>query len=84
MRALLIVFLLAVSTGAAVAQMNTLTADTPAIVPRGPYMIAGGNQTTIWRIDQTTGMVSYCIRDTVSNDPGLISQRPPLCSAWGR
>ena len=54
------------------------------VVPKGPFMIAGGNQAMIWRIDQSTGLVSYCIRDIVSNDPALLKQRPPICSAWGR
>lgn len=60
--------------------MAQQTQDTP----RGPFAIASGSQNTVWRIDQSTGMVSYCIRDTISNDPALIRSRPPICSAWGR
>lgn len=58
-------------------QQNTET-------PRGPFGIASGSQNTVWRIDQSTGMVSYCMRDTISNDPALVRSRPPICSAWGR
>lgn len=52
--------------------------------PRGPFTISSGSQNTAWRIDQSTGMVSYCQRDTVSNDPALIRSRPPVCSVWGQ
>jgi hypothetical protein len=52
--------------------------------PRGPFGIASGSQNTVWRIDQATGMVSYCMRDTISNDPGLVRSRAPICSAWSR
>lgn len=52
--------------------------------PRGPYMIAGGDKMMIWRIDQSTGMISYCMRDTVSMDPRFIIQRAPYCSTWSQ
>lgn len=77
--ACLVVALVAVA-GSAVAQRATGDVGTP----KGPFMIAGGNQSMIWRVDQSTGLISYCMRDTVSNDPALLAQRPPLCSAWGR
>lgn len=51
--------------------------------PRGPYMIARGDDNYAWRIDQATGMVSFCIRDTQSTDRKFIKQRGPYCSAWG-
>lgn len=57
--------------------------DASVQTPRGPYMITSGSQNMVWRVDQTTGLVSYCIRDTVSTDPGLVRQRQPICSAWG-
>lgn len=55
--------------------------QTPAAV-RGPYMLAAGDKMMVWRIDQTTGKVSYCMRDSVSTDPKFISVRAPYCSAW--
>lgn len=54
------------------------------IATRGPYMIAGGDKTMIWRIDQATGKVSYCMRDSVSMDPKFIQTRAPYCSAWSQ
>lgn len=65
------------------AHAQSTLSDTPVLQPRGPYNIAADNNVA-WRIDQGTGMISYCMRDTVSNDPNLIAQRPPVCSAWGR
>lgn len=53
-----------------------------ASAPRGPYMIAGGDRMMVWRIDQATGKVSYCMRDTNSTDPKFIAVRGPYCSAW--
>jgi hypothetical protein len=74
----LTVFSLITLSTAVWAQQNT------EATPRGPFSISSGSQNTVWRIDQSTGLVSYCIRDTVSNDPALIRSRPPICSAWGR
>lgn len=51
---------------------------------RGPYMLAGGDKMMIWRIDQGTGKVSYCMRDSVSSDPQYIRTRAPYCSAWSQ
>lgn len=51
---------------------------------RGPFMIARGDDNFVWRIDQATGLMSYCYRDTTSLDRTLIKQRPPYCSAWGQ
>jgi hypothetical protein len=58
--------------------------DQTSIVTKkdGPYMIAGGDRNMIWRINQSTGQVSYCLRDTNSADPNLIATRAPFCSAW--
>lgn len=84
MRALLLATALIVSLATtAHAQTSPISSDTAVPQPRGPYNIAADNN-IVWRIDQSTGLISYCLRDTVSNDPGLIAQRPPLCSAWGR
>lgn len=51
--------------------------------PRGPFMISATDQNYVWRIDQATGMVSYCFRDSGSTDRGYIKSRPPYCSMWG-
>jgi hypothetical protein len=49
---------------------------------RGPYMLAGGDRTMIWRIDQATGKVSFCTRDTVSTDKQYLATYQPYCSGW--
>lgn len=49
---------------------------------RGPFMLASGDRMMVWRIDQSTGRVSYCMRDSVSTDPKYIATRAPYCSAW--
>ncbi len=68
--------------GQAQQQMTNISGDAP-VAPRGPFAIAA-DQNLAWRIDHNTGAVSYCVRDTNSNDPTLIAQRPPICSAWGK
>lgn len=47
------------------------------------YMIAsaGNNSQFVWRVNTTTGAVSYCIRKDNSLDREFIAQRPPYCSA---
>ena len=52
---------------------------------RGPFTIApaGDDRLTVWRIDQSSGRVSFCVRDTQSQDPKFIAGRAPFCSAWG-
>ncbi len=52
--------------------------------PRGPFTLARGDDNFVWRIDQATGLMSYCYRDTSSLDRALIKQRPPYCSGWGQ
>lgn len=59
------------------AQSQTIPPET-----RGPYMIAQADRLTVWRVDQSTGKVSYCIRDSMSTDPNYIKTRRPFCSAW--
>lgn len=50
----------------------------------GPFMIAGGGAQLVWRIDQSIGAVSYCVRDTVSVSRRAIRDNDlaPYCSAW--
>ncbi len=62
----------------------TVAQSQNAITTRGPYMIAGGDKMMVWRIDQSTGAISYCMRDSVSTDPKFITQRAPYCSTWGQ
>jgi hypothetical protein len=49
---------------------------------RGPFMLAGGDRTMIWRIDQATGKVSFCTRDTASTDSKYLATYSPYCSNW--
>ena len=62
----------------------TVARSQTTATPRGPYMIAGGDKMMVWRVDQSTGMISYCMRDSVSTDPKFITQRAPYCSAWSQ
>ncbi|PCI01939.1 MAG: hypothetical protein COB76_00085 [Alphaproteobacteria bacterium] len=50
------------------------------------YMIAGGgtNGQFIWRVNVSTGAVSYCVRRDNSTDEKFIKTRPPFCSAESR
>lgn len=47
------------------------------------YMIAssGTSGQFVWRVNTTTGAVSYCIRRDNSTDQAFIAKRPPYCSA---
>jgi hypothetical protein len=49
---------------------------------KGPFMLAGGDRTMVWRIDQSTGKVSYCTRDTASTDQKYLETYSPYCSGW--
>ena len=50
----------------------------------GPFMIAGGGAQLVWRIDQSTGAVSYCIRDATSVSRRAVRDEDfsPYCSVW--
>lgn len=45
------------------------------------YMIAGDGGQFIWRVNTSTGQVSYCVRKDNSLDERFIANRPPYCSA---
>ena len=45
------------------------------------YMIASDGGQFMWRVNVSTGAVSYCIRRDNSTDESFIAQRPPYCSA---
>ena len=45
------------------------------------YMIASDGGQFVWRVNTTTGQVSYCIRKDDSLDARFIAGRPPYCSA---
>jgi hypothetical protein len=79
----LLLALLTISTIGLIS-LSAYAQSAAVLTPRGPYMIATGSQNMVWRIDQSTGLMSYCIRDTISTDPALVRQRPPICSAWGQ
>jgi hypothetical protein len=48
---------------------------------RGGYMIASDGGQFVWRVNTSTGEISYCIRRDSSLDPRFIASRPPSCSA---
>lgn len=62
--------------------MFTIAQSQTQAAVRGPFMLANGDRLMVWRIDQSTGRVSYCMRDSVSTDPKFIATRAPFCSAW--
>ncbi|MBK67008.1 MAG: hypothetical protein CMP22_02625 [Rickettsiales bacterium] len=47
----------------------------------GNYMIAGNSGQFVWRVDQASGSISYCVRRDNSIDPDLLKRRPPYCSS---
>ena len=55
----------------------------PAISQGRPsgYMIAGDGGQFVWRVNTSTGAVSYCVRRDNSVDEKFIAKRPPFCSA---
>lgn len=75
--------IIAIALGLALAFSLFNTAFSQTEIPtRGPYMLASGDKMMVWRIDQATGKVSYCMRDSMSTDPQFIRTRAPYCSAW--
>lgn len=46
------------------------------------FMMASGSAAYGWRINTTTGAVSYCVRRTDSTDPVYLSENAPTCSAF--
>lgn len=46
------------------------------------FMMASGSAAYGWRVNTTTGAVSYCVRRSDSTDPEYLSGTPPVCSAW--
>jgi len=46
------------------------------------FMMASGSAAYAWRINTTTGAVSYCMRRSDSSDPAYLASNPPYCSAW--
>lgn len=79
---LMMIVMIALGLAFAFSVFTVAQSQTAQATPRGPYMIAGGDRMMVWRVDQSTGMVSYCLRDSVSSDPKFILQRAPYCSAW--
>ncbi len=46
------------------------------------YMMAAGSSNYAWRVNTTTGSVSYCVRRSDSTDPEYIQRNPPSCSSF--
>ncbi|NBX67280.1 MAG: hypothetical protein EBQ96_09835 [Proteobacteria bacterium] len=46
------------------------------------FMMASGAAAFGWRINTSTGAVSYCLRRSDSTDPGYLAENPPVCSGW--
>jgi hypothetical protein len=83
-QSLLMVAMIVMGLVFAVSIFTVARSQSNTITTRGPYMIAAGDKMMVWRIDQSTGAISYCMRDSVSTDPKFITQRAPYCSTWGQ
>lgn len=46
------------------------------------FMMAAGSTGYGWRVNTTTGAVSYCVRRSDSIDPVYLERTPPICSAF--
>jgi hypothetical protein len=46
------------------------------------FMVASDGRALVWRVNTTTGAVSYCVRRSDSNDPGYVSEQTPTCSRF--
>jgi len=44
------------------------------------FMLASGGAQYAWRINTTTGAVSYCARRDNTVDPAIVTGRAPYCS----
>lgn len=47
----------------------------------GGYMVASDGRAFVWRVNTSTGALSYCIRRTDSLDAGALRNTTPFCSA---
>lgn len=67
-----------------IASALVFAALTPAVSQgRGAgFMMASGSAAYAWRVNTTTGAVSYCVRRSDSSDPQYITNNPPVCSGW--
>ncbi len=45
------------------------------------YTLAGDSGQFVWRLNMTTGELSYCARRDNTVDPTVMAKRPPYCSA---
>ncbi len=45
------------------------------------YMVASDGGQFVWRVNTSTGELSYCVRRDNSTDKQFIATRPPFCSA---
>lgn len=46
------------------------------------FMMAAGTASHAWRINTTTGAVSYCIRRSDTPDPNFLAKNAPVCSLF--
>lgn len=47
----------------------------------GGYMVASDGKAFVWRVNTSTGALSYCARRADSLDPVFLRNNPPYCSA---
>lgn len=46
------------------------------------FMVASDGRALVWRVNTTTGAVSYCARQNDSISPGAIAEATPTCSKF--
>lgn len=44
------------------------------------FMVASAGAQYVWRVNTSTGAVSYCARRDGSVDPAIVTNRAPYCS----
>lgn len=48
---------------------------------RGGFMVASDGDQFVWRVNTSTGELSYCARRSDSTDPRYMQENAPFCSS---
>src|SRR5690606_690546 len=46
------------------------------------FMVASDGRALVWRVNTTTGAISYCARQSDSISPGALAESTPNCSRF--
>ena len=50
--------------------------------PKGPFHLSAPSSNLVWRIDEASGAVSYCIRTNPGMTDRIVQSTVPICSGW--